>query len=647
MNPPPSSAAPGAEAHPPLLARPIDDRLLLALFSLLFGLLAATLSGYIFGTIDHSDQLPLIFRAQDPGYLINDFFLDAESAFSVRFYYVRLVAAAGEFIAIPLLFAAIHWMLHIAVTIITAFAAKDITGSTAAGILAAGLVASLQPFTFGTEGTAIGHLNPTHFAMPFVLIALWRGIKGEALQAAAASIPAILAHPLVGVEFGCLALLAAVARQILKPRPRGAWAVASLRIKDLGAGAFVLLGATTLFWLIPASSSELLSPMATPEFLEIYVRMRRPHHLLPSTWPLEDFLAAGAFLGAVIIVFIDFTNSARLARDERASRERLNVSLTLAAVLASAIMAIVVGWIFIEAIPTQWSAIAQFFRFARVLAWLGWMLVAWSIMDMLVRKDWRWAALTLISAAAAPALLICAASIFAASRFRRGSAMRSPLFFGIVALAVILALDLATPARSALLHDVWQIGLAFAVASAATLRPRLLWAALGALLCAILAAIAVFALDRSGALPQIPSVSAYARFIQPAFTIDEYANREAGQPSTQLALAAKQATEPDAVFLIPWEWRNWRIFAERAVVADRKIFPFDRNVMREWHRRYLAIYDSGEGAGYPYDITKTKLLALQAQYVFQYAVLHGDSFSFPVIAEADDWILVRVVEDEP
>ena len=225
--------------------------------------------------------------------------------------------------------------------------------------------------------------------------------------------------------------------------------------------------------------------------------------------------------------------------------------------------------------------------------------------------------------------------------------MRSSLFFGIVALAVILTLDLATPTRSTLLHDVWQIGLAFAVASVAALRPRLLWAALGALLCALVLSIAVFALDRSGALPQIPRVSAYARFIQPALTIDEYANREAGQPSTQLALAAKQATESDAVLLIPWEWRNWRIFAERAIVVNRRGNPFNNNALKEWRARYLTIYDPGEGAGYPDDITKTELLALQAQYGFQYAVLHGDSFSFPVVAEADDWVLVRVVEGEP
>lgn len=638
--------APGLEAASPL-AKPIDDRLMLALFSLLFGLLAATLSGYIFGTIDHSDHLPLIFRAMDNGHLINDFFLDAESAFSVRFYYVRLIAAAGEFIAIPLLFVAIHLMLHIVVTAITAFAARDITGSTVVGILAAGFVASLQPFTFGTEGAVTGHLNPTYFAIPFVLIALWRGIKGEALPAAAASVPAILMHPVVGVEFGGIALLAAGARQILKPKPHGARAIASLRIKDLGAGVFVLLGSTTLFWIIPALPSKLLSPMGTREFMEIYVHLRRSHHLLPNTWSLEDFLASGAFLCAIIIAFINFVNSTRLTCNERASRERLSVSLTLATALVSAILALIVGWIFIEAIPTQWSAIAQFFRLARTVAWLGWILVAWSIMDMLVHKDWRWAALTLVSAAAAPALLLCTASIFTASRIRRGTAMRSPVFFSIVTLAVVVVLDLATPTRSTLLHDVWQIGLAFGVASVAALHPRLIGAALGALLCALLFAIAVFALDRSGALPPIPRVSAYIRFIQPALTIDEYANREAGQPSTQLALAAKQATELDAVFLIPWEWRNWRIFAERAIVVDRKLFPFDRNVMKEWRRRYLTIYDPDEGAGYPYDITKDELLALRAQYGFQYAVLHGDSFSFPVIAEANGWVLVRVVENEP
>ena len=642
MNAPPR-IAPGPEAAAPL-AKPIDDRLMLALFSLLFGLLAATLSGYIFGTESLSIQLPTLFRTMDSNYLINDFYVNAETGFGIRFYYDRLLAAFGEFIPTPLLFAILHLAIYVAVTAITAFAAKDITGSAVGGVIAAGLAASLQPFNLGTVATVAIYPIPISLAMPFALIALWRGMKGEALQASAASVPAILMHPVFGAEVGVIALFAAGVRRMLLSRRKGS--IKGIGRGQLSSAALILSGAVVLLWVIPTLSIGAFA-LSDQEYFHISAHFRNSHHLTPSTWPISDFFVSGAFLFAVFFVLVGFIRPGPFHDGERSSNERKTEGITLTVALAAAIATLFAGWVLVEVIPTQLGVLAQFFRLVRIVAWLGWMLVAWSIADMLVHKNWRWAALTLVSAAAAPALLLCVASAFAASRIRRGYEMRSPAFFGVVALAVVVVLDLATPNRSTLLHDVWQIGLAFGVASVAALRPRLLWAALGALLGALLLAIAVFALDRSGVLPQIPRVSAYIRFIQPVLTIDEYANREAGQPSTQLALAAKQATELDAVFLIPWEWRTWRIFAERAVVVDRKGNPFNRNALREWLRRYLTIYDPGEGAGYPYDITKDELLTLQAQYGFQYAVLYGDSFSFPVIAEADDWILVRVIVDAP
>ena len=637
------SAAPGPESAS-LFARPIDDRLLLALFSLLFGILAATLSGYIFGAEDLSIQLPTLFRAMDSNHLVNDFYVNAETGFGIRFYYDRLLAAFGEFIPIPLLFASLHLTIYVAVTAVTAFAARDIANSAVVGVIAAGLAASLQPFTLGTDAAVTIHPIPLSLAMPFSLIALWRGLRGEALQASVASAPAILMHPVFGAEVGVIALLAVGARRMLSLKREGA--VKSMEWWRFSSAALVLSWTVAIFWVIPTLSIGAFA-LSDQEYLHISAYFRNAHHLAPSTWPASDFLVSGAFLVAVLFALVNFMHRGPFLDDKRAINERMPEKIILPVALAVAVASLFAGWVLVEVIPTQLGVLAQFFRLVRIVAWLGWILVAWSIADLLVHKNWRWAALTLASAAAAPALLLCAASASAASRLRRGSAMRSPLFFGIVALAVILALDLATPARSALLRDLSQIGLAFAVASVAALRPRLLWGALGALLCALLLAIAVFALDRSGVLPQIPRVSAYIRFIQPALTIDEYANREAGQPSTQLALAAKHATELDAVFLIPWEWRNWRIFAERAIVVNRKGNPFNSNALKEWRTRYLTIYDPGEGAGYPYDITKTELLTLQAQYEFQYAVLLGDSFSFPVVAEADDWILVRVVKDEP
>ena len=221
--------------------------------------------------------------------------------------------------------------------------------------------------------------------------------------------------------------------------------------------------------------------------------------------------------------------------------------------------------------------------------------------------------------------------------------MRSALFYGTVALAAAVALYWTPRTSPARLPDIFQIVAAFGVAAIVALRPSRAPLALAALFCVLLLSITAFALERSGALPEIPRVSHNIRFIQPALTIDEYAEKEAARPSTQLALAAKTATAPDATFLIPWTWKNWRIFSDRAVVTDRKIFPFDTDAMKEWRDRYFAIYDRIEGAGYPYDVTEPELLALQARYGFEYAVLPDDrTFSYPVIAEASGWVLVRV-----
>ncbi len=69
----------------PLSAVPMDARVVLWSFGVLFGLIAASLSGYSYGLIDHAIQLPLIFRLIDPGYLTNDFFVNSASGFGPVF----------------------------------------------------------------------------------------------------------------------------------------------------------------------------------------------------------------------------------------------------------------------------------------------------------------------------------------------------------------------------------------------------------------------------------------------------------------------------------------------------------------------------------------------------------------------------------
>lgn len=178
----------------------------LAAFSVLFGTLAAVVSGYVFGSADHAEQLPIVFRIMDPGYLVNDFQTNAAVGFGPRFYFTHAMAALGSLIPLPIAYAALYLLIYIAVTAITAFAARDITGSTIAALIAATLVASsLAPFDLSTPARVTDTLMlPRFLAMPFALCAVWQGIRGRPILSALTASPAILIQPTLGLETAAL-----------------------------------------------------------------------------------------------------------------------------------------------------------------------------------------------------------------------------------------------------------------------------------------------------------------------------------------------------------------------------------------------------------------------------------------------------------
>lgn len=70
--------------------------------------------------------------------------------------------------------------------------------------------------------------------------------------------------------------------------------------------------------------------------------------------------------------------------------------------------------------------------------------------------------------------------------------------------------------------------------------------------------------------------------------------------------------------------------------------------MREWHRRYLAIYDPEHGAGYPSDCTEGTLRELQEMWKFSHAVVPSEcDIPFPVIAISGEWKLIQLTDIRP
>ena len=618
----------------------------LAVFAALYGALATALSYYVYGGVNHPEQLALIFRELDSAYLVNDFFVNSGSGFGPRFYYTQALAAAGAVIPLPLLFFILYLAVQIAVAAVTAFAARDLTGSTLAGFLAAVLAVSLTPFHLADYPARVIEpaLLPHFLATPLFLLALWKGIRGEPVGAAVFSLPAILIHPVVGVEIAFLAMAAVTARRLFpQARHPGGWRQGILR-RDLGI-ALAILGLTLiLFWIIPLAYTADALRLTDREFVQIYSYVRIPHHTLPSSWPRIDFLLAAFFLGAALMALAAFRNA-----PPAGSRQR-DRATAMAAIFLVVVVGMLGSWFFVEVIPHRWAATAAFFRMAVYATWLGWIVIAGQLAGQLAQRQGRWTLLGLVSALAAPALFLYQGIRLAAGRREGGQWLRSGPGLALAALLVVAALvgsllfiAALRPELDTYHFPLTLVGLALALSVA--WRPRRLPAALAGLGGVLLLTITVLALERYAALPEIPLVSRYVRTVQPALTLEDYKQRFREAPATQLAAVARRETDRDAVFLIPWRgpWLNWRLFAERAPVLGWKAYPFRDAGLREWHQRYLDIYDRERGVGYPFAVSAAELLTLQRKYPFDYAVLPVDSdLPFPTLATAGGWKLVKV-----
>ena len=617
----------------------LRENALLAAFCLLFGTLAASLSGYQFGTIDHAEQLPVIYRLMDAGYLVNDFQTNSAVAFGPRYYYAQAMAALGGAFPLEAVYAALYLLAYIAIALVTAFAARDITGSAIAGIAAATLVgSSLSVFHLSTPARVTDvQLIPRFLAMPFALYAVWQGIRGNPLQSALAAAPAILIQPLLGLETAALGLAAATAHKsaLLKD-----WRLAELprRFWREGAAALIVFAAS-LFWLVPSLATSAQGEISSEEFVRIYGHIRHPHHIIPSAWDWQQYALGALFAGAVA------ASLAELWRHRRGSRARL---LAIIAVFAIISIALACGYLFVEIFPTRLFAVAQTFRLTVIFAWLGWLIIAYSIARAIGGGVNRRNLMVMASSISVPTLTLYK-TIAYIRRLPRGDSGRdvrrvmllSPL--AVLALAgAVSALHLFEMPRGVTL---FLLAIGFAAAAAASVSMRRGGIALGGLACVLALTLGALYLDRTDRLPPMPPVSSVIARQQPRFTIEEAADRFYARYRVELARAAQEHTPPDAVILIPWRWSEWRLFSERAVVVDWKFAMFSDEGMREWNDRYDAIYAFPGGAGYPTAIGDDGLAELRRRYGFDYAVLPvGAGFRLPSVLNTSRWKLADVTE---
>ena len=635
----------------------IESRLFLVVFAVLFGLLAALLKGYGYGMSDQEVHVPEILRILDSGYLVNDFSINSASNFGPRFYYSHAVAFVARYVPLEAVFAVLFLVQATAGAAVTALAARDITGSAVAGMAAVVLVMSLVPFYFGDIASIYWvTVIPSFLALPFSMLAIWMGIRGKPVYAAAVSAPAILIHPMAGIEGAMIALAAATARWLFLIRVRRGQARDLTRLfRPILLASLIVAGETILFWILPSIRTGAILSLETEEFVQIIAHFRHSGNLVPSTWPIVNYLMAGMFAFVVLVAFVEFWKQDSRTVEPCEHRAR---KVAIGSVFVVILAAFIMGYVFVEVIPTRVVAQAYVFRMVTVFVWLGWILVAQSISVSLTRERWSHAIPFMASALSPVTLSMYKLSSLVGQMLRISRTVRlGPLTTTLVVMLIVAAAVLITGVlnRVPIATPVLMVP-GFALVIVTVRRPGLGAVAAPVLAGLIALTVLVSALDRSGVLPEVkfPEGSplpdrfeniSIVGWVQPILSVEEAMKspRCGCDDLVKLARAAKMETDPESVVLIPSNWRPWRMFSERAVVVDGKFMPFRDEGMAEWYERHLAIYNDEVGAGYPENVTESELFELWERYQFDYAVLPVDSrIELPALEVAEKWKLVRV-----
>jgi hypothetical protein len=583
------------------------------IFSSLIGALVSLVRGYSFGTGDHIELLPQIFRLLDPSYCANDFFVNASQDFSPRIYFSQVIAFLSHFLSLPFLFLILTWLTNTILAIVTYYAARDILkASDFSAMLACALVLSWSGIEPGDKGNlAALILTSSSIAYPFALLSIWMGIKGRAVPASIAAVAALIFHPLIGFEAGFISLLTVSASLVIF----GGANKRKLTIETV-TGWLILLAAAYFLWFRHYSSS-----IDAEQFIAILAYFRHPHHYVPSTWPLTRLVGAVCQLFAIGVALRWWKDSAR------------NLNKTYFRIFLLIIIILLLwlgGYVFVELIPCRILTTAQVFRLAFIINWIAFMLFAEIVTSFFRRKEIIRKippVIVLLGSGTAQPVLAAFGHVagIIVNRMGKGLAKWSVyIIFAVISAAGIIVLTrYGNPRQSAVLI----ISIIF---SAGFITHR-----------AFMSRIAAFVL--ASALFIVVSLS-----MNVSFDIGKSMDSDDG-----IAEYALKHTPEDAVFITPPQFGRFRLTARRAIVVDFKACPFGDAALVEWKNRLDDCYgetsQNGSAAVKEMEknyatITESQLQTLAKKYSASYVVLfrETDVPSFEPVYENDGYKIIKL-----
>ncbi|MGD0004178.1 MAG: DUF6798 domain-containing protein [Anaerolineaceae bacterium] len=609
----------------------------LVLFCVIVGLISS-LWGYQYFGKNSPNYLPQILRVLNPGYLSNDFYLNSMSSLSSpRVYFNGLVAWLSALMGLTRVFLGLTVLCNILITLEIALLARDLfDGSDVTALVSALAVMSAKTFLLGNFiSFFLSPLDADLLILPLVLAGIWAALRQRPLLVGLSAGLATLFHPLVGPEVGAILLGTLAVEQIAHYfRPHSFPRHCNL-LALLGGGA--ILAAFSALVLPPIMG---VPHIPTAQFVQIYAYFRDPHHLVPSTWPIHDYIEAAVYLLSVGMIWrLSYSLSARL-------RETTPTLLILCAILLALCLG---GYVFVELIPTRLFATAQTFRLLLIFKFIGLSLTGGWI-GFKIEKLFHTALpeeqssphsglviITLLSSLLSPWNLLWVSGVnFIQDRTKAAWLRSAPASLLVLASSLTIAMIYHPETHVYFLVPFYAI----MVLALFNLRPRWLGAALISFLALALLAPSLW----PGLFPKAPNASIMPK---PATSLNDLTGEVA-----DLGSFAKNHTPAGAIFLVDPAMGLFRLTAQRALVVDFKDHPFTDEGMVEWQQRLFDCYGIPKSIGFDamsemsrlYEkITDDKLKALQIKYGASYAVLrHATKTQFPVLYHTKDYKIVQI-----
>lgn len=502
-----------------------DARISRALQLLLGIAVTLVLRGYQFGGGNHCVYLIAPLREVDPSLLAHDWWTTHTLQYHLAF--THLSAALMRLGVIETAFLA----FYLALVVLLHVAWRRVV--LALGLDARAYLLSVMLYYLSAGGTGLGSYqflqdssflpgNVSNVAMLWGLV-LW--IEGRAFRSAIAlGIAALfhLNHAIVALAFFPIACL-------FRERPR---------LSDRALFGFAILVLFALPNLLPAAKLALSRAprMPLPEFVDLYVHLRHPHHYDPLSWPIALWLS---FLWPIPLAWLAYRR-ARTSVDPASGARRSALFVTVFFLALQVIPLLFAGIVFISE-PLIQTSLFRFSIYPKLLTCVG-------------------AAAFLLSVPAP------------ARRAARWALMAVPL----LAIASILIIRLAKP-------DSTAGGFV-----TANLAPLLLFVG-------ILAAgmIYLFGPSSSAPWPNVILVTSVVVALGVGWNrwLGLHIALDAADDANYLALCrhARDHTPKGAVFLVPPNEQLFRYHARRAIVVNFKNVPQLSIEMTEWRERLEAV----------------------------------------------------------